>query len=347
MSISENDYEELSSCPYCHSSRIRRLFFTKDYVIGLPGTFYLSRCEDCHLAFQNPRVKESVHSVMNFTFMEDHYGQEENLAFQKKSSIAPPDDKPLIPLTPANRRVLTNHFGYPFGASNRLDRLRSWIHKAKFEKVGIPKFKVTGDVLEIGCGKGQLLKQLKEWGWTVHGVEPSPEMTAIANKYYGLDVRVDTVEHLMYPPNSFDAVIMIMVLEHLYDPFEALRRIVSWIKPGGEFIFAIPYFEGLEFRLHGKYAHSLALPHHVLFPNRAILREELQQSGFENVEFTFHSFDRDFVAPFNVRRKEKGLSSPSIINNHELRKWVIRPLLTIAARMGLTSRVTVRATKKV
>lgn len=41
---------------------------------------------------------------------------------------------------------------------------------------------------------------------------------------------------------------MSMVLEHLYYPFESLENITYWLKPGGQLIFSIPYFEGFEFR---------------------------------------------------------------------------------------------------
>ena len=93
-------------------------------------------------------------------------------------------------------------------------------------------------VLEIGCGTGYLLSRLQELGARVQGIEPGPHGQLGARKY-GVPVLQD-----VFPSDqiteTFDLVVLYLVLEHLPDPvafLEAVRRTVS---PGGSAVIVVP-----------------------------------------------------------------------------------------------------------
>jgi SAM-dependent methyltransferase len=98
-------------------------------------------------------------------------------------------------------------------------------------------------VLEIGCASGQTLAYMRDRGaeYTV-GIEYSAEAAALAEgRGVGRIIRGD-VEHLELDLEScsFDLLIAGHILEHLADPWTALRRLRRLLKPGGQLVGALP-----------------------------------------------------------------------------------------------------------
>jgi 2-polyprenyl-3-methyl-5-hydroxy-6-metoxy-1,4-benzoquinol methylase len=97
-------------------------------------------------------------------------------------------------------------------------------------------------VLEIGCGAGGFARGLRERNASIElwGVEPSPA----ADQASGVMDRVlkGTVEHYMdaLPEGYFDAICMNDVIEHLLDPWSALRALRSKLAPRGVLVASIP-----------------------------------------------------------------------------------------------------------
>ncbi|MCA9727457.1 MAG: class I SAM-dependent methyltransferase, partial [Candidatus Eisenbacteria bacterium] len=97
-----------------------------------------------------------------------------------------------------------------------------------------------GDLLEIGCGPGFFLAELGTLGWKVRGLELSEFAANHARDILGLDVVQGGVQAKVFPPESFDAIFLGDVLEHLPAPLESLRIVRSWLKPGGAAAIAVP-----------------------------------------------------------------------------------------------------------
>lgn len=93
------------------------------------------------------------------------------------------------------------------------------------------------EVLDIGCGQGLVLEALRGLGMTGFGLEPSPSAAASAAAR-GLTVvhgRLGTALD-----RQFDAVVMISVLEHLWDPAEGIAAALDYLKPGGLMMIEVP-----------------------------------------------------------------------------------------------------------
>lgn len=99
-------------------------------------------------------------------------------------------------------------------------------------------------VLELGAGGGDTLMELKRDGIAsrVVGIELF-ELKGTFQKDPMIDEfiigNVEEME-LDLPNNSFDAVLMGDVLEHLIDPWAAIRKIAPLVKPGGIMMASIP-----------------------------------------------------------------------------------------------------------
>jgi|SRR5450432_379578 SAM-dependent methyltransferase len=98
-------------------------------------------------------------------------------------------------------------------------------------------------VLEVGCASGQTLAYLRDRGaeYTV-GIERSAEVAALAQARSLNQVVVGDIEtlDLDFEHASFDLLIVGHVLEHLADPWKALRRLRPLLKCQGQLVGALP-----------------------------------------------------------------------------------------------------------
>lgn len=103
-------------------------------------------------------------------------------------------------------------------------------------------------VLDIACGDGLLLSMLVQKGVVVSGVDFSEEGVKKCREK-GLDVSVVdiTTESTHFQDNTFDVVIMLDVLEHLYTPEDLLDESVRVSKK--YIIISVPNFNSLPARL--------------------------------------------------------------------------------------------------
>jgi O-antigen chain-terminating methyltransferase len=94
-------------------------------------------------------------------------------------------------------------------------------------------------VLDIGCGRGELLGLLREAGVEARGIDADADMAAYA-RGEGLDVeQADLVEYLgRTPDGSLGGIFMGQVVEHLPGPTlaQSLRLAAAKLRPGGVLI---------------------------------------------------------------------------------------------------------------
>jgi glycosyltransferase involved in cell wall biosynthesis/SAM-dependent methyltransferase len=107
------------------------------------------------------------------------------------------------------------------------------------QRVYVPLLRDAGPVLDVGCGRGELLELLIEEGVDAVGIDLDPQMvTACVAK--GLPVQhADVLDHLRArPERSLGAVFSAQVIEHL--PYESLveflRLAQQRLRPGGRLI---------------------------------------------------------------------------------------------------------------
>jgi 2-polyprenyl-3-methyl-5-hydroxy-6-metoxy-1,4-benzoquinol methylase len=125
----------------------------------------------------------------------------------------------------------------------------------------IERFVKKGRMLDIGCGRGILPALMRERGWEAQGLEFS-ETAARHARELQVPVFVGNLPDSPYEPESFDAVVLWHVLEHVPDPVEALAKAREILRPGGLLVLAVPNFESLQARFSGRHWFHLDVPRH-------------------------------------------------------------------------------------
>jgi SAM-dependent methyltransferase len=110
-----------------------------------------------------------------------------------------------------------------------------------------------GRLLDVGAGRGELLRAARESGWEALGIEPSPAFAVEAERYSGSPVLRTPLDECNFPPGSFDVVILAAVLEHLYHPDETLAVVARILRKGGALFLDVPNEAGLYFKVGNLY----------------------------------------------------------------------------------------------
>ena len=98
------------------------------------------------------------------------------------------------------------------------------------------------DVLELGCGLGDLLADMSETGFMCYAVESSPQMVKATRETLRrreLDKTATVIQgsaqHLPFSNDSFDTVVSTFPSEYIYDP-DTVAEVERVLRPGGRFI---------------------------------------------------------------------------------------------------------------
>jgi 2-polyprenyl-3-methyl-5-hydroxy-6-metoxy-1,4-benzoquinol methylase len=183
---------------------------------------------------------------------------------------------------------------------------------------GLATGRSSPSALEIGCGDGTLLADLRADGWTVAGIEPDP-MARRAAEARGLEVHDGTAED---PPGAmlgrtFDAVVMHHVLEHCLDPLAALRSAAALMKPDWLLIVETPNNKAAGCRSAGASWPWLDVPRHLNFFTAHSLHLACAAAGLTISSTTYTGFTRQYQTPWieMERRIRAAFNGKAVIPN--------------------------------
>jgi len=88
-------------------------------------------------------------------------------------------------------------------------------------------------ILDVGCSKGFLGKNLSKLNFDLYGIEMDKNDAKMARLHYK-DIKICDLDFGMpvFKENFFDAIVMADVLEHLKNPLKALRHFKRFSKNG-------------------------------------------------------------------------------------------------------------------
>lgn len=139
------------------------------------------------------------------------------------------------------------------------------------------------NVLEVGCGSGFFLNELKNYGIkNLYGVEPSPEMVSKADKSIRSNIKIDVFKKNQFPKNFFDMICCFHTLDHMIDPNEFIDESFRLLKKGGCMITVVHDTNGLSVKLFGEKSPIFDIEHIYLF-NKKTLKEIFARNKFKTV----------------------------------------------------------------
>lgn len=307
-----------TTCPLCGGSDSVSVLSSSDRLTKLPGRYQVVRCLGCGLMRTNPRPSEK------------------SIAY-----YYPDDYSPFQKQRPFPKKI--------HGARKAIGWLAHQIFR--FNNSTVPK--TNGKkMLEIGCGSGRYLAAMKEQGWDVEGVEPSPFAARAAQKV-SKKIYVCSIEDLNLENVTFDLVVGWTVFEHLHQPLRVLQKIRAVMKKDSYLVLSMPNASSFSYRLFGKYTIDWDVPRHLFHFTPRTLAKIAAKAGLNVVKISHHRVLSNMISSLGFFLEAKIPAAHSSLfrrftqwcinyaTNAGYAHLVLYPLAFVLASFGQTGRMTV------
>lgn len=156
---------------------------------------------------------------------------------------------------------------------------------------------ISGNILEVGTGKGHFALILAREGYRFTSIDISEEEQRLAKlnlKYFGLedfvDLRVENAGHLSFEDKSFNVIFSVNTIHHLENPFKVMDELARVITPEGKIVLSDFTRDGFDI-LDKIHAQEGKEHHKAVFNLKDInryfwekgFRTEEQNSRFQNI----------------------------------------------------------------
>ncbi len=271
--------EFIEKCLLCLSSGVALYKGLRDRLFYAPGEYNFYRCPNCGFIWLNPRpIQEDISECYKNYYTHQFIQVEGRKAFRELRQRI---------------RLLILHacYGVPLGNCAKSAFLLGWLlskipllrHRAAYIESIFPPWTGKGRLLDIGCGNGFFLSFMKKIGWQVSGVEIDPESSRIAWEVNQIPVFTGTLDKANFPGESFDAITMNHVIEHIANPFDLLNESYRVLACGGYLCIATPNIQSLGHGIFRKYWLPLDPPRHLYLWSCANLSQAVRKAGFHIV----------------------------------------------------------------
>jgi len=156
----------------------------------------------------------------------------------------------------------------------------------------------NSSVLDIGCGNGQFLESLAKHGnYQLFGTELEGRSAERAKRIPQINLSIGFLEDAGFKEESFHAITLFHVFEHLSEPKLSLNIIHDILKPEGILLLSFPNISSWQSKLFkGKWLH-LDPPRHLFFFGPKAFVSLMENQGYKLVDESYISMEQN---PFGM-----------------------------------------------
>ncbi len=233
-----------TSCPSCHSDQLQPALSAVDQTVS-HETFLIIQCGNCGLRFTQD--VPDAGSIGRY-YQSDNYISHSN----------------------------TNK-----GLVNRLYHLvRRQTLSDKYRLIASAARTRQGKLLDIGAGTGAFVGYMQERGWEVTGLEPDETARRVAlTDHKAALLDMDSLFNL--PSDSFDAITLWHVLEHVHDLHPYLERLKTLVRRSGRIFVAVPNYTCYDAAVYKAFWAAYDVPRHLYHFSPDAMETLLEQHGLQ------------------------------------------------------------------
>jgi len=152
-----------------------------------------------------------------------------------------------------------------------------------------------GRILDIGAGIGAFLNEMKHKGWDIEGIEPDYGARQQAKNLFDIGLKpTPELKHL--PHNSFDAITLWHVLEHVESLQDYVALLKQLLKKDGRIFIAVPNYSSLDADLYGNRWAAYDVPRHLYHFTPRSLDVLVQKHGMKIIARKPMWFDAFYIS---------------------------------------------------
>lgn len=256
----------LSACPCCTSKDLIRVLSAKDHAIS-HEVFDIWHCNAC-----SGRFTQAVPG-------KDEIGK----YYQSENYISHSDTK----------KGFINSV-YHYVRKRTLSGKKKLVNK--YTRLS------QGNILDVGAGTGAFLDTMSLSGWRVTGVEPDLSARQKAKALY--ELKLQPAEDLFtLPPQSFDAITMWHVLEHVHDLHHYMAQLKKLLMPRGVLFIAVPNYTGYDAKVYKEFWAGYDVPRHLYHFSPTAITQLLLQHGMQLKDIKPMWYDSFYVSMLSENYK--------------------------------------------
>jgi len=150
-------------------------------------------------------------------------------------------------------------------------------------------------LLDIGAGTGHFLSRAASSGFRVTGLEPDEDARRVARELNGVELR-ELGDLYELKTESFDAITMWHVLEHVYNLNQDLAQIVSLVKKNGVLIIAVPNYTSFDAEYYREFWAAYDVPRHLYHFSPDAIKNIVEKTGLRFEKMVPMKFDSYYVS---------------------------------------------------
>jgi 2-polyprenyl-3-methyl-5-hydroxy-6-metoxy-1,4-benzoquinol methylase len=259
----------LPQCPACGSSRTRPVLDARDHTVS-GEAFHIHQCEDCRLRFTYPVPSPA----------------EIGRYYQSEEYISHTD----------TQRGLINKLYHGIRKIS-LAQKKKWITR----EIGLR----SGTLLDIGCGTGHFLREMRSSGWQVTGLEPDEKARAIALSRSNITALAPE-ELFRLPSESFDVITLWHVLEHVHQLHPYMEEIKRLLRAEGKLFIAVPNYASKDQEVFGADWAAYDVPRHLYHFCAPAMKRLIESHGFRLHHIKAMPFDGFYISLLSEKYKHGG-----------------------------------------
>ncbi len=259
-------------CPVCGSAAIKNVLSARDHTVS-QEVFAIAECGTCSLRF--------TWDVPDAASITPYYKSEDYISHTNTS-------KGLI-----NRLYL-------FVRKRTMTGKRKKIQRATGMK--------TGALLDVGSGVGTFVNEMKQYSWQVTGLEPDADARAVAKQLYHIDLA-DINQLYQLPANSFDAITLWHVLEHVHELKACVQQLKLLLKENGKLFIAVPNYTAKDAAIYKEFWAAYDVPRHLYHFSPRSMQVLMETNGLKVEQYLLMWYDSFYISMLSSKYKNARLQN--------------------------------------
>jgi len=266
-----------TSCPVCQSAELEPVLRATDHTVS-HESFPIWQCRKCTLRF--------TQDVPDAASVGPYYRSDDYISHSNTSK----------------------------GLVNRLYHMvRKQTLSDKYRLIASATRKRQGKLLDLGAGTGAFVAHMQREGWEVTGLEPDETARERARTDNGVQL-LGTDELFNLPPDSFDAITLWHVMEHVHALHPYVEQLKTLVRRNGRIFIAVPNYTSYDARVYTENWAAYDVPRHLYHFSPEAMETLLEAHGLQLQYSQPMWYDAIYISMLSEKYRRHGSTVRAVFN---------------------------------